>query len=209
MSVGKKQTVSIGFILRMVFLLSLVGFGVILVAPLFFRHKPDLPIAGDPGHVAGAFRFTDQDGKTITAETVKGKVTVVEYFFTTCPSICPRMNENLKTVYENLKEDPDFVILSHTSDPGRDSVPVLKAYAGRLGATAPGWEFLTGKKEELYERASQDYLLSAIDTGASAFVHTEFVALVDRQRRIRGFYDMTQKKNAIRLEADIHRLLKP
>jgi protein SCO1 len=167
-----------------------------------------LPVLGEPGHMAGSFSFVNQDGILINEKSVEYKVTLVEFFFTSCPSICPRMNENLKEVYKKFKPDKGFVILSHTVDPERDSVSVLKKYAERYSADAPGWEFLTGGKNALYQAASRDYLLAAADSGGSNFIHTQYVALVDRQRRIRGFYDGTNKESISKLESDIESLLK-
>jgi len=111
-------------------------------------------------------------------------------------------------VYKKFKQDTGFMILSHTVDPERDSVSVLKKYAQRYDASTPGWEFLTGDKNALYKSATMDYLLSAADSGSSNFIHTQYLALLDRQRRIRGFYDGTNKKSIIKLESDIKSLLK-
>lgn len=170
--------------------------------------KKDLPVLGEAGHRAGAFSFVNQDGERITEKSVQRKVTIAEYFFTSCPSICPVMNANLKEVYEKFKNNPDFVILSHTVDPERDSVPVMKTYAKKFDAQAPAWEFLTGSKKALYASAYQDYLLAAADSGTDQFIHTQYVALLDKNRRIRGFYDMTNKENLLKLTGDIQQLLK-
>ncbi len=170
--------------------------------------KNKLPVLGEPGHIAGSFSFVNQDGKQINEKSVENKVTLVEYFFTSCPSICPIMNENLKEIYKKFKQDTGFMILSHTVDPERDSVSVLKKYAQRFDAGTPGWEFLTGDKDALYKTASQDYLLAAVDSGSSNFIHTQYVVLLDRQRRIRGFYDATNKESISKLESDIKTLLK-
>lgn len=170
--------------------------------------KNDLPVLGEPGHTAGIFSFVNQDGENVNEKSVENKVTVVEYFFTSCPSICPIMNENLKEVYKKFKQDTGFMILSHTVDPERDSVSVLKKYAKRYGAATPEWEFLTGDKNALYQTASRDYLLSAVGSGNSNFIHTQYLALLDRQRRIRGFYDGTNKESVLKLESDITTLLK-
>jgi protein SCO1/2 len=188
--------------------LVIVVMGMIYFLSVAFGDKTKLPVLGEPGHVAGDFSFTDQDGKTITEKTVFNKVTVVEYFFTSCPSICPVMNKNLKEVYEKFKTNSGFVILSHTVDPERDSVKVLKKYSGRFDASPPGWEFLTGNKDSLYQRASRDYLLAVEDSSNSAFIHTQYVALLDRKRQIRGFYDFTNKENVDKMEEAIQQLLK-
>jgi len=177
-----------------------------LLSNAFTRNK--LPLLGEPGHIAGAFSFINQEGKQINEKSVENKVTLVEFFFTSCPSICPRMNENLKEVYKKFKQDTGFMILSYTVDPERDSVSVLKKYAQRYEAGTPGWEFLTGDKDALYKSASRDYLLTAVDSGSFNFIHTQYVVLLDRQRRIRGFYDGTNKESILKLESDIKTLLK-
>lgn len=185
-------------------LLFLIGAGIV--------KKNTLPVLGEPDHIAGSFSFTNQEGKQVTEKEVLGKVTIVEYFFTTCPGICKIMNKNLARVYNTFKGEPGFVILSHTVDPGRDSVPVLAAYAKQLNAEVANWEFLTGNKEALYSAARQEYFLSVEDTSLAGkpedFIHTEKVALLDRERRIRGYYDATDSVSVIKLIADTKQLLK-
>jgi protein SCO1/2 len=174
--------------------------------------KKSLPVLGEPGHVAGNFSFINQQGQIITDKDVAKKVQVVEYFFTTCPGICKVMNSNLDKVFQYFKNRKDFVILSHTVNPETDSVPVLAAYASQLKATLPNWEFLTGEKAKLYKAARQDYLLSVEDTvrtnTTEDFIHTEYVALLDKSRRIRGFYDATNKEGVRKLIEDIEFLVK-
>jgi protein SCO1/2 len=189
-------------------MLILFAAGLIYFISLSFIRKDSLPVLGEAGHRAGAFSFINQDGNRITEKTVQNKVTVAEYFFTSCPSICPIMNENLKKVFEEFKTDSGFMILSHTVDPERDSVSALKMYAKRFNAVTPGWQFLTGNKDSLYQMASRDYLLSAEDSSNSGFVHTQYVALLDKKRQIRGFYDVTNKENILKLDAGIRQLLK-
>ena len=204
----KKVKISISAKIGAVTMLILFGIGMVWFLSGFFSRKNNLPILGEPGHSAGSFSFINQDGKSITEKSVFDKITVVEYFFTSCPSICPVMNHNLKSVYDKFKNNPDFIILSHTVDPERDSVSALKSYAKRFNADAPSWQFLTGNKEELYKTASNDYLLSAQDSGKANFIHTQYVALVDGKRRIRGFYDATNPENILKLDADIELLLR-
>jgi protein SCO1/2 len=100
------------------------------------------------------------------------------------------------------------MILSHTVDPERDSVPVLKAYAKRFDADTPAWQFLTGAKDSLYKCAVKDYLLSAGDSASSNFIHTQYVALLDKKRQIRAFYDFTNKESVLKMNSDIRQLLK-
>ena len=189
-------------------LLAMIVAGLVYFASIAFSNKNELPVLGEPGHVAGAFDFINQDGTHITEKDVENKVTVVEYFFTSCPSICPTMNKNLKKVYEKFKGDTSFVILSHTVDPERDSFSVLKSYAGKYGVTAPQWQFLTGDKNELYTSASRDYLLAVEDSANSNFIHTQYVALLDKKRQVRGFYDLSTDQNIARLDKDIQELLR-
>src|SRR5688572_23439455 len=103
------------------------------------------------------FSFVNQDGKQVTEKDVLGKVYVAEYFFTTCKGVCPKMNNNMKKVYEAYRNEPGFLILSHTSDPGTDSAARLKRYADSLGVNTDRWMFLTGAKDSLYHMARHSY----------------------------------------------------
>ncbi len=161
------------------------------------------------------FTFTDQNGKEVTEETFEGKVYVAEYFFTTCKGICPKMNANMQIVYEKYKNEKGFAILSHTSMPETDSVPVMKDYEERIlgknpSFTAP-WYFVTGLKDSLYKMARQSYLLDNEHNNYTniedEFIHTQFFALVDRQKRVRGVYDGLEADEIIRLNKDIQGLL--
>ena len=161
------------------------------------------------------FTFTDQNGKEVTEDTFDGKVYVAEYFFTTCKGICPKMNANMQIVYEKYKGETDFAILSHTSMPETDSVPVMKDYEERiLGKnpvfTAP-WYFVTGSKDSLYKMARQSYLLDSDHNNYTniedEFIHTQFFALVDKQKRVRGVYDGLEPEEIKRLNVDIQGLL--
>lgn len=161
-------------------------------------------------HVIPPFEFTNQHGQKVNQQTLKDKIYVTEYFFTTCKSICPIMNNNLVGVYKTFKDRKDFLILSHTVDPETDSVPVLKAYADAHGVNDDGWLFVTGSKKELYDLARKGYLLDASEgTGDEEdFVHTQNFALIDKESKIRGFYDGTDSMEIVRLTQDIKLLLK-
>ena len=178
------------------------------------KQKPVLPIIGnDQNHHISPFSFTNQDGKTITDNDVKGKIYVAEYFYATCKGICPKMNENLEKVYTAFKGNKNVMILSHTVDPVKDSVPALKAYSMRFGANADQWFFLTGDKKQLYDMARYSYLINAEDTANGVtitddFIHDKHYTLVDGYGRIRGFYDGTNIAEVNKLIADINLLLK-
>ncbi|MDQ2720344.1 MAG: SCO family protein [Bacteroidota bacterium] len=162
------------------------------------------------------FSFTDQNNQTVTGKTVEGKVYVTEYFFTTCKGICPKMNANMKKIFEKFKDQKDFAVISHTSMPETDSVPLMKAYEekmiGRNPQFAAKWYFVTGSKDSLYKMARQSYLLDNDKNNniniADHFIHTQFFALVDKQKRVRGIYDGLKPDELTRLDKDIEGLLK-
>jgi protein SCO1/2 len=159
------------------------------------------------------FHFTNQDGEPVTDTDVLGKITVVEYFFTTCKGICPRLNTNMKDIYTEFKDQPDFQIFSHTCNPGTDSVPVLKRYADSLKVDTKKWIFITGRKDSLYQMARSSYLLddpkNNVESIEDQFIHTQFFALVDRKGKVRGkIYDGLKAVEVQQLKADIAKLLK-
>ena len=159
------------------------------------------------------FHFTNQDGQPVTDNDVLGKITVVEYFFTTCKGICPKLNTNMKELYVEFKDEPDFQIFSHTCNPGTDSVPVLKHYADSLKVDTKKWIFLTGRKDSLYQMARSSYLLddpkNNVEKIEDQFIHTQFFALVDRKGKIRGkIYDGLKTLEVQQLKRDIAKLLK-
>ncbi len=156
------------------------------------------------------FRFTDQDGHSFTNQDVKGKVYVAEYFFTTCPGICPKMNNNMKLVYEAFKDQPDFRILSHTCQPEVDSVPVLKKYADSLGVNKT-WVFLTGRKDSLYRMARISYKIDDPNNNVASieddFLHTQNWALVNREGQVIAIYDGLKKAEVKDLISRIRSML--
>ena len=158
------------------------------------------------------FHFTTQDGLAYTDRDMLGKVCVVEYFFTTCKGICPKMNTNMKTIYEAFKEEPDFMIVSHTCNPGTDSAARLKVYADSMKIDTKKWVLLTGRKDSLYQIARSAYLLddpkNSVDKIEDQFIHTQFFALVDKDGKVRGqVYDGLKQAELDRLKKDIRSLL--
>src|SRR3954471_22234095 len=125
------------------FLFLVIAFYAVLIKVIPGFTKSKLP----PISYVQPFSFTNQDGKIVTQKDVEGKVYVASYFFTTCRSICPRMNNEVKKVYDHFKTEKDFLILSHTSDPANDSSAKLKMYADSIGVTTGNWMFLTGRKD--------------------------------------------------------------
>ena len=157
------------------------------------------------------FSFTSQNNQIITEKDVAGKVYIAEYFFTTCKGICPKMNTNMKKIFEDFKNEKGFLILSHTVDPETDTVARMKRYADSLGAGTGNWLFLTGKKDSLYRAARVSYLLddpkNSNDKIEDQFIHTQFFALVDKGGRVRKIYDGLKKEELDDLEKDIPKLL--
>lgn len=180
------------------------------IFPNMNKNKSPLPVLGNPGHKVGNFSFLDQEGDTITQNVLNNKVSVVEYFYTTCTGICPRMNKNMDKIYKTFKSTPGFQILSNTVDPATDSVSVLAKYAEQWNADPKVWKFLTGPKKEVFHTATTDYLLNAADSiGVTGeYVHTQWFALVDQDRQIRGFYDGLKQDDLGKLKTDIRTLLK-
>jgi protein SCO1/2 len=163
-------------------------------------------------HSIADFAFVNQLGDTIRKEDLAGKVYVADFFFTTCPTICPVMKKEMLRVYEQFKGDPNFRILSHTIDPTHDTQAVLQDYAEKLGVPdAATWNFLTGDQEKIFEIGQTSYLTTTMadELEPGGFLHSGAFLLVDQQGRIRGVYDGTKAEQVDRLLADIPKLLKP
>lgn len=159
-------------------------------------------------HILG-FSLTDHLGNTYTHDSIRGRVLVTDFFFTTCPTICPRMTEQLGRVQEAFRHEPGLLLLSHTVTPERDSVPVLAAHAEEKGVDPARWRLLTGPRKQIYALARRSYFacLDEGDGGLQDFVHTENFVLVDHKGRLRGFYDGTSPKEVDQLIKDIPKLL--
>ncbi|MBC6410864.1 MAG: SCO family protein [Ekhidna sp.] len=161
-------------------------------------------------HTIKDFRLIDQDSVIITNESISDKIYVADFFFTSCPTICPAMKAQMLRVYEKFESNKGFIILSHTIDPKHDTIPLLNDYAARLGVSSESWKFLWGDQDEIYELAEGSYL-SIADEDAEApggFVHSGAFLLVDKDRRVRGVYDGTVKEQVDVLINDVKKLLK-
>ncbi|MDC6350373.1 SCO family protein [Zeaxanthinibacter sp. PT1] len=156
-------------------------------------------------HTIADFSLTNQNGETITQEDYKDKIYIADFFFTTCPSICPIMTKNMAGLQQELQDKPEVMLLSHSVTPEIDSVPRLKEYALENGVIDQKWNLLTGPKKEIYELARKSYLVVQEDGNGGPFdmIHTENFVLVDKERRIRGTYDGTDSEDMKRLLADI------
>lgn len=155
------------------------------------------------------FAFVSQYGDTVTARTLDNKIYVADFFFTSCPTICPKMKVQLKRVYEKYKGNSGVMLLSHSIDPAHDSVPVLKEFADNLGVTGRQWLFVTGDRDKIYDIGQNSYMVTAQadSTAPGGVVHSGAFILVDRAKHIRGIYDGTTEAGVDKLMADIDRLL--
>jgi protein SCO1 len=194
----------------------LLGFFILLFAGFYLALTRFVPGFGQSQlpvlSYVHPFSFSNQEGKAITQKDVDGKVYVAEYFFTTCKGICPKMNQHMRKIAGDYAGEPDFRLLSYTVDPETDTVARMKRYADSLGADPAKWWFLTGRKDSLYHLARGSYLLddpknNSIDIN-DQFIHTQFLALVDRGGRVRKIYDSLKKDELDELEKDIKVLLK-
>lgn len=156
-------------------------------------------------HSIADFKLVNQNGDTITQNTYANKIYVADFFFTTCPSICPVMTANLAEVQDEFKDDNEVLLLSHSVTPEIDSVAQLKKYAVEKGVIDQKWNLVTGDKKQIYELARKSYLavMDDGDGGAYDMIHTENFMLIDKERRIRGYYDGTNKEEVEKLIRDI------
>ena len=145
-------------------------------------------------HTIPAFKFTNQEGNLVTNKTYEGKIYVADFFFTSCPGICPRLTKNMRRLQEVFKEDGEVALLSHSVTPVKDSVPILKAYAVENNVDSSKWNLVTGPKKELYAIARKAYFADENyykTQKEDAFIHTENFVLIDKKGRIRGVYNGT------------------
>ena len=156
-------------------------------------------------HKIAPFSLTNQNGLTVTEKDYMNKIYVADFFFTTCPSICPKMTANMGLIQENIKTDNQVLLLSFSVTPEIDSVQQLKSYAIEKGVIDSKWNLLTGNKKEIYELARKSYLAVKTDGdgGEHDMIHTENFILVDPEKRIRGFYDGTDTNAMDELLSDI------
>jgi protein SCO1 len=237
----KSEGVALQKIIMKKRLLWYVLFFAALIAVFWYAVFKDQDLTKSPlaiiNYNIDSFSFTNQNGKKITEKDIEGKVYVAEYFFTTCQGICPKMNANMRRVYDEYKTEENFLILSHTCMPEVDSVLILKKYEqkmlnGILNKTDDGaynlkydtslakpvnattnWNFLTGNKAKLYEMARQSYMIDNNKPDSTQlikdqFIHTQFFALIDKYRRLRGIYDGLKEDEIQKLLHDIKGLLK-
>lgn len=160
-------------------------------------------------HKVADFSFVDQDSTIVTSSTFENKIYVTDFFFTSCPTICPVMKTQMLRVYEAFKDNDQVAFLSHTIDPEYDTVALLHDYAERLGVESDKWHFVTGEKEDIYEMGLKSYMVTAMEDEEEpgGFIHSGAFILVDKEKHVRGMYDGTEKDQVDLLIHDIEKLL--
>jgi protein SCO1/2 len=176
---------------------------------LYEKKIERLPVLGKTKtHRIEDFTLINQDGRERGTVNWDNKIVVVNFFFTHCPVICPAMTKNLKTVNNAYENDDEILFNSISIDPDRDSPDQLKAYSRRFHIETAKWDLLTGNKKDIYKLARNSFMVVATDGdgGPDDFIHSERLVLVDKQRRIRGYYDGTSRKETDQLIIDIKKL---
>ena len=160
-------------------------------------------------HQIPDFEFINQDSVKITQKDFTGKIYVADFFFTTCPTICPKMKTQMLRIFKKFKDNPKVAILSHTIDPRHDTPAVLKEFSKNLGIQNSMWTMVTGDKAKIYEIGQKSYMVSATDdpTQPGGIVHSGAFILVDKNRHIRGIYDGTEPERVDKLMEDMDLLL--
>jgi protein SCO1/2 len=200
-----KRISNVWFFMTAVLILPVIAFA------LYNRYEnkfEKLPVYGKENHRIQSFSFINQDNKQITLEDFNAEIIVTDFFFTHCPVVCPKMTKSLKRVQDKFSGDKNIHILSFTVDPERDDAAQLKNYGRQFGINTNQWTLLTGDKKELYKLARNSFMIAATDGdgGPEDFIHSEKLVLLDSQRRIRGYYDGTNEKQADKLLNDIKKL---
>ncbi len=178
------------------------------IKPLGYFGPKDLNAQGDTVyHSIPSFTFTDQNEKPFGDKDLNNKIYVANFFFTTCPSICPEMQTLMKKVHDqdDFVKLNDFKLVSFTVDPDHDTPAVLKEFADRVGADSNRWKFLSGNRDAIYKLAYDGYMANAAadSTAPGGFLHSDLVFLIDRERHIRGIYEGTSATDMKRLIDEI------
>jgi len=196
------------------FLTALLSVFVLLTS---CRQEPEkLPVLGrketvngkEVAHTIPDFKFVNQDSNYVTNETFAGKAYVADFFFISCPTICPKVKKQMLRIYERFSDEERLLLLSHSIDTKRDTVERLNQYARNLGVTDDRWHFVTGEKDEIYEIADDYFSIAIEDPSApGGFNHSGRLILVDPKGRVRAFCDGTDAEEVDQFMQDIEKLL--
>lgn len=170
--------------------LSYTGYKVIIAID---EKLSPLPVYGSDDHVIESFHLQNQKSQTFDSREHLNSVWVVNYFFTSCPSICPKMMKNMQEVHDVVRSESDILLLSMTVDPKRDTSEKLMAYLDNYNVNHDSWQLLTGSKKDLYRLARKSFLISATDGGGEEydFIHSENIIVIDKDRKIRAIINGT------------------
>ncbi|AWW00938.1 SCO family protein [Arcticibacterium luteifluviistationis] len=160
-------------------------------------------------HVIPAFSLINQDGDSISQKSLEGKIYVANFFFTTCPGICPQMSDNMGILQEEFMDDDEVMLISHSVTPDRDTVEKLAGYANKRGIKSKKWYLLTGDRQQIYDLGRGAYFIEenmGIEKTVDDFLHTENFVLIDKNKHIRGIYNGLNKTSVNQLIADIKTL---
>ena len=169
--------------------------------------KP-LPVLINKDHRIGDFKLINHRDSIATIKDWENKIVVADFFFTRCPSICPKMTRSLKKVQDATSKNKNVLITSFTVDPEHDSAPVMRQYIKKFGINESNWYLITGPKKDIYRLARKSFQVIATDGdgGPNDFIHSDQLILIDKQKRIRGFYEGTEQKEIEQLIKDIQKL---
>ncbi len=194
----------------------LIPISIYAVVNWYQETKGELPVLGksqikdgkEIEHTIADFNLTNQNAQQISLQQWQNKIVIADFFFTHCPSICPKMTANLKKVQAAFANDSSIHISSFTVDPERDSAAQLQHYGQQFSINTTNWDLVTGDKKELYKLARKSFLLVATDGdgGANDFIHSDKLVLIDKQQRIRGYYAGTEATDIQQLINDIKKL---
>lgn len=199
-----KKRSSITLFALLVFIVPLTAYALLNV---YERRWEKLPVYAS-GQPVADFSMTNQDGREVSTALWSNKIVVSNFFFSHCPVVCPKMMANLKRVNISLQGDKEILINSFSVDPERDSVARLKKYADQFGIDTRQWDLLTGQKKDIYKLARNSFMVVATDGdgGPADFIHSDKLVLIDKQKRIRGYYDGTSETETNQLLLDIKKL---
>ncbi len=207
-----KSSKSIWIFIGLIFLLPAIAYALMNWYEHKYEKLPVYDVSVNKDHnlltKLASYDFINQEGKKLNADDWNNKILVVDFFFTRCPSICPKMTKSLSTVSDQFKNDDLIQLASFTVDPKGDSSAQLKKYSAQFNLDTEHWNLITGAKKDIYKLARNGFAIVATDGdgGPEDFIHSDKIVLIDMQKNIRGYYDGTNPDEIQKLITDIKRL---